>query len=178
MRASERVRCSRTAPRANSRSDPRPGAPSPDQPVAAARSGCVPVGGISAARLDQERPGDAEQAGTARSTPGLSKPSAWTTTRPSLRSSRGRSSPARLRSCSNTNSGSFAGQPGNVGRIDRVVVVGRVAGAAGPAIAVEGLGEKQAASLLDQVAGQRDRCGRYPCEYDRPRQKRRGAQDP
>ena len=140
-----------TAPIANERSEPSPGAPSPDQPVAlttvlpSARVKLSSPAGSTA--VVTRRP---SVCGTPRNTPGRSKPSRFSRISPKRRISSGSSSSARSGSNSATNSGSSSGRRRDEGRIDREVVGRRVAGGAGPAVAVEGLVHEQTAPVFDQ----------------------------
>ena len=108
-RAVVRGKCWTTAPVANSRSEPVPGAPSPDQPSAFFRSRVPPgrimvKGSTEIVRLSPSR------CGTALATGGRSKPSALTLTSASFRRSSGRSRSRRAGLVSATNSGSSGGR--------------------------------------------------------------------
>ena len=134
------VKCCVTAPIANSRNEPVPGAPSPDQPV------------ISAGRRRPEScPWSSETCrpsvcGTPRITNfvvGLLKPSRFSRIKP-IRPHQGRAFELRQRRVELRHEQRIVGRPrGDEGRIDREVVVRRVTGSAGPAVSVERLLEEQ-----------------------------------
>ena len=155
------VKCWMTAPVANACSEPLPGAPSPDQPVASrtvlpsARVRASSPSGLTA--VETRRP---SVCGTPRSTPGRSKPSAFSSDQAEPAHQLGILELREVRVELRHEQRVVIRQGRDERGIDGEVVGRRVTAGAGTAVAVEGLLHEQLAPPFDQPSVGRVGLGR------------------
>ena len=127
----------------------------PRRAVAGPTGGCSQVSAPGRrrqrTRLNQERPGDTEQMRDGAQDARLVEAIGVDNHQAELTQQPGPFQPCELAVVLEHEQRIVSREPRDVGRIDGVVVVGRVTGTAGPAIAVEGLGEKQLSAVLNQI---------------------------